>query len=248
MGQYEYISSNGDIKVKNVAMYFDKKKQSVIFTFDYKLGVDIGGVPAAYLYTNGTSASNRELLETLWSGVNHKWQSKKITHDLGSDTGGTSEWALKDYGTKVFTIILSEEATFASGQYVQIDFDIDIDLDPVEHHLTYENINFGGDSTPNIQWSLTDLPQETFMNVPTLTVTESGATATTLKVYFENISPVSGLTGGIVNLNGIAIKDSSVPFSSTKTYFDKITKYEITSPAMVEGLNNFTIDLKCEVI
>ena len=65
MGQYEYISSNGDIKVKNVTMYFDKKKQSIIFTFDYQLGADISGVPSVYLYIDGTSGSNRELLEGL---------------------------------------------------------------------------------------------------------------------------------------------------------------------------------------
>ena len=251
MGQYEYISSNGDIKVKNVTMYFDKKKQSIIFTFDYQLGADIGGVPSVYLYIDGTSGSNRELLEGLSTGTG-KWTSKKITHDLGADavTGGINNWALKDYGTKVCTIILSENLSFATGQYVQIDFNIDIDLDPVEHHLTYENINFGGDSTPDIKWALSDLPQEAFMNVPTITAGES--TANALTVTFDDgdgtTTDVVVGTGGIVNMNSIAIGDSSVPLTNTKTYFKKIKSYNITSPTMVEGVNDFSINLNCEVI
>ena len=49
-------------------------------------------------------------------------------------------------------------------------------------------------------------------------------------------------------MNGIAIGDSSVPFTNTKTYFKKIKSYKITSPTMVEGLNDFSINLNCEVI
>ena len=248
MGQYTYTSSNGSIKVKNATGYFDKKKEQVIMTCEAQCSSATDASALFSIYRGSTR-------ETFGGFVlpDNKWHQLKVIHNISEDDTVSPTYALIDHGAVTFSLIVHDNIIPANGEYVSVDIVMDIDLAPVEHHLTFLNDNFGSDSTPDILFSLTDLGQETFMNVPTLTVTSSGSTANTLTATFGAFDIVIG-TGGIVNMNGIAMGDSSVAFTTdnshpgNKTYFKRIDSYKITSPTMVEGLNDFTIDLKCEVI
>ena len=99
--------------------------------------------------------------------------------------------------------------------------------------------------------TLSDLFLEQFMT-PTITV--GGSSTTSLTVYLDDgdgtTTEVTGLTSGIVNINGVPIKDSSVRFAGgtegDKTYFKRISSYKMTAPTMAEGVNDFIIDLQCE--
>ena len=247
MGQYTYTSSNGSIKVKNATGYFDKKKEQVIMTCEAQCSSATDASALFSIYRGSTR-------ETFGGFVlpDNKWHQLKVIHNISEDDTVSPTYALIDHGAVTFSLIVHDNIIPANGEYVSVDIVMDIDLDPVEHHLTFLNDNFGSDSTPDILFSLTDLGQETFMNKPTLTVTSSGSYVLNLTVGFDDgdgsTTDVVIGTGGIVNLNGIAMSDCTVPFSNTKTYFKRIDSYKITSPTMVEGLNDFTIDLNCEVI
>tara|TARA_Y100000593_G_C4278050_1_gene321199 strand:+ start:595 stop:1341 length:747 start_codon:yes stop_codon:yes gene_type:complete len=248
MGLYTYTSSNGKIKVKNATGYFDKKREQVIMSCEAKFS----SLTDSSCFSGIWVGANRETFGDVVLG-NGKWHNVKIAHNISTDGEGTPSWALKSHGEQTFSIVIADTIVYSEGEYVKVDIAMDIDLDPVEYHLTFLNDDFGSDSTPDIQWSLSDLGQEAFMNKPTLTVVSTGDYVIGLTVTFVNedgsgsTDVVIG-TGGIVNMNGVTIGSSSVPFSNTKTYFRKIKAYKLTSPTMVEGLNDFTIDLKCEVI
>ena len=246
MGQHIYKSSNGNIQVKNATGYFDKKKEQVVMSCEAKVNEPDGSLSYFTIHSSG--------LENFCTppATDGKWHSCKRGFPIGKDGDTAPTWALINQGEQTFSIIVHASIVYTEGEYVKVDIAMDIDLDPVEYHLTFLNDDFGSDSTPDIEWSLTDLGQETFMNKPTLTVTSSGSYVLNLTVGFDDgdgsTTDVVIGTGGIVNLNGIAMSDCTVPFSNTKTYFKRIDSYKLTSPTMVEGLNNFTIDLQCEVI
>ena len=125
---------------------------------------------------------------------------------------------------------------------------LDIDLDPVELHLTVLSDGSGTDTTPDIEWELSELLSEQKL-VPTISV---GASSTnSLTVTFDDDTTVSGLTAGVVNHNNMKFEDSSLTFNSSdagKAYWKNISKYKITAPTMTTGDNSYSINLNCTAV
>ena len=253
MGQYEYINSTtGKLKVRNVVGSYDEKSGIVRFDCDIKAldsdtgdsdNVDInlyfksGGWANVDLRYKGSTASPT----TSITAPPDKWVSHTFYWDA------YKELQQKDWGFHEFKLKVRDEDDNA----LEFERKIKVNANPVDHNLTITSHDFGNDSTPDITWTLSDLFLEQFM---TPVITSGGATTNSLTIYLDDgdgtTTEVTGLTSGIMNMNGVPIKDSSVRWStgteSDKTYFKRISSYKMTAPAMVEGVNDFTIDLQCE--
>ena len=135
---------------------------------------------------------------------------------------------------------------------------LDIDLDPVEHHVTVTNYSFGAgvqSVRPSITWTMTDLFQTQFMNEPTFTVelsTGSVEVEDRFYVTFDDDTSTAQLAGGVVNINGVPISECPVPFSNTRTYFKRIKSFKLDAHdasdfiGMEYGINKYTLNMKCE--
>ena len=238
MGQYEYINSTtGKLKVKNVVGYFDKKKGEVRFDFDIR-ALDISGNASPHItyYIKD------------WNGVTRE-SSIIETAPLDRFTTVTMTWKvyddfdLVDYGDRVVTLQIDDE----DDNSLTYNITMRIDLDPVEHNLTITNHTFGNDSTPEITFTLGTLFKRQYIE-PKIVLAD-GTETTVFRIYPDGLAEHTPANKWNY-LNGIPIGDitANCNWDSDKTYFKEITSFKIvTSPyaVMSEGLNDFTIDLRC---
>ena len=230
----------GLVKYKNLVWNFDKQTGKVIVELDAKW--NDGSSTSSNYYIKLYYAS--DLLYTLSIGSTQS-TALQSTYKRYILTGDMSEYDNKDWGALSFSTKFYDTSSSLLKTVTQ---SLDIDLDPVEFHLTVLSDGSGTDTTPDIEWELSELLSEQKL-VPTISV---GASATnSLTVTFDDDTTVSGLTAGVVNHNNMKFEDSSLTFNSSdagKAYWKNISKYKITAPTMTTGDNSYSINLNCTAV
>ena len=233
------LGGAGKIAFKNVSIGFYRQTGLVVAEFDVR-GIDWvedDSYPEAYLIYGG-SVKKTQVIE-----ASDIWTRKSISWQIGYPSEDGSSLSLTDLGEIDIVLRIEDEDNVQSDTT----FPVAVNLDPNDEHLTLLTPALGDDDTPDIVWTLSDLPSEQFMT-PTLTV--GGTSATSCTFTFEDSTTVT-LSTGIMNLNGVKFGDSSLAMNSTnagKAYWKKISKYKITSPTMASGENAFTINLNCVAV
>tara|TARA_Y100000004_G_scaffold196452_1_gene266512 strand:+ start:120 stop:878 length:759 start_codon:yes stop_codon:yes gene_type:complete len=239
-GSKTWDNTATDLVTKNHIYHFDKKSGMVTYEFDYKGPAwDPGETdyyPRAWIACTDDTGPVIQLYPT--SSFKRVKLEMKMYEALGLQkySGATEQ--------NVSLIIRKAgNSTEAGSETVSRE----IDLDPNEYHLTILSPSSANDSTPDIEFELTDLFKETFM-LPTLKI--GGNSVYTVVVTLDDDTTVSmGL--GIINLNGVKFSESSLTMDSTsagKAYFQRIKKYKMTSPSLSEGEYTYTINLTCSDI
>ena len=233
----------GNVKIKNLVIGYDKRAGKVVCEFDAR-GLDwntgdSNNITASILYGGAVKKTQDLTVADVWKRHVVEWEAGKVGED-------SVYLNLQDYGNVEITLRVDDEND-STTDAVQ---SVDLDLDPNEYHLTLIGPpSFGDDSTPDIVWSLTDLFSEQKMS-PVVTV--GGSTTNSMTVTFETgASPVSGLTSGYINLNGVIFSDCSITMNSAdagKAYWVKADTYTITAPTMSAGDNKFTLALNCTTV
>lgn len=231
---YEYTTT-GNVKIQNVLLSFDKRNGKVSYEFDIegKDWVSDSNYIEAKIRYSGADKATKTIYPTEYL------TRQRIEWEAGTELNNANLGS-----QSVVLRIQDEDDTTQDFTHSET-----IDLDPNEYKLTLTNPPvFGDDSTPDITWTLKDLFSEQHM-VPTITT--GGSSSTALAVTLESGTTASGLSSGVVNLNGVLFSESSLEMDSTeagRAYWSGITEYKITSPAMSAGDNTFTIELKCTTI
>tara|TARA_Y100001938_G_scaffold145850_1_gene223451 strand:- start:504 stop:1238 length:735 start_codon:yes stop_codon:yes gene_type:complete len=230
-------SNPGDVDTKNEVIGYYKDTGKVVITFDLR-GKDWN-----------TSDSNDALAKIIHGGTTYltqniypsdMWTQQRLEWNAGENLN------MANLGSQAVTLRITDAEHNSTTDTV---LNIEIDLDPNERYLTLINPpSFGDDSTPDVVWSLKDLPSEQKM---TPVVTVGASTTNSLTVTFDDDTTASGLTSGYINLNAVKFSESSLTMNSAdagKAYWKNAKKYKITSPTMSTGDNTFTLALNCTAI
>ena len=233
------LGGAGKIAFKNVSIGFYRQTGLVVAEFDVRGidWVDDDSYPEAYLIYGGATKKT-QVIE-----ASDIWTRKSISWQAGYNSEDGSSLNLADLGEIDIVLRIEDEDNVQSDTT----FPVAVNLDPNDEHLTLLTPTIGDDDTPDIIWTLSDLPSEQFMT-PTLTAGGSSVTACTFT--FDDSTTVT-LSTGIMNLNGVKFGDSSLAMNSAnagKAYWKKVSKYKITSPTMASGENAFTINLNCVAV
>ena len=231
MEYYEGTGSN--VAVRDVVFGFDKKSGVIWAEFDYygKDWTSGSPYPQAILQSdltgNSDSGSYAAKTTTDLTVIGNYWKRHRIEWAAGAAI------SLKNWGEhEIRLLIHDEDDTVQTFTHT-----MEIDLDPNEFYLTNTTSSLGDDSTPNITWTLKELLADQIMNPTTITVGTSTATQIGYLINNELITDVS-----YINFNNSDGKAGNTFWDYTKGEFS------ITAPTMASGNNNYSIDLKCEVI
>tara|TARA_R100000700_G_C3177329_1_gene152478 strand:- start:445 stop:1167 length:723 start_codon:yes stop_codon:yes gene_type:complete len=236
---YEY-KNTGNVQIQNIRGGFDKRNGKVFFDFEVK-GADWDTSDSNYIDAHirygGVSKASQAVKRIKFRDV---WKKERVEWEAGKELNN------QNLGAQDVVLRIEDENNVNQDTTKSIT----IDLDPNEFKLTSEHPpSFGGTATPDIKWALKNLFSEQHM-VPTVAVT-GGSSSTALAITFDDDTSVSGLSSGVVNLNGVTFGDSSLTMNSTeagRAYFKNIKQYKITSPTMTLGSNTYTITLNCTAI
>ena len=228
-------SSITDLESKNFVFDFDKRTAVASFEFDYRGPVwDPEDTP---YFPNAWISSTYGQIPIIKLYPSSTWKRTRIeykTYDF--------EPSLKKITSSTFNLYVRPQGN-VTWKKVTVD-DVEVDLDPVEYHLTILSPSSSSDSTPDIEFELKNLWKEQKMS-PALYINEESEGTTV--VTFEDDSTVS-MESYFLNLNGVKFSESNVTMDNYWSgfgYFKKIKKYKITSPVLPEGEHTYTIDLKC---
>ena len=233
MAESYELTTEGNVRVRDVVFGLDKKSGVIWAEFDYygKDWTSGAPYPQAILQSdltgNSDSGSYAAKTTTDLSVIGNYWKRHRIEWAAGAAI------SLKNWGEhEIRLLIHDEDDTVQTFTHT-----MEIDLDPNEFYLTNTTSSLGDDSTPNITWTLKELLSDQIMNPTTITV---GTSTTTQIGYLINNQVIADVT--YINLNNSDGKAGNTFWDYTKGEFS------ITSPAMASGNNNYSIDLKCEAI
>ena len=234
------LGGAGKIAFKNVSIGFYKNTGMIVAEFDVR-GLDWiedGNYPEAYLIYGGATKKTQVIDAT------DVWQRRSIFWQAGANAEDGISLNLANLESIDVVLRIEDEDNVQSDTT----YPVEVDLDPVEYHLTIISPpSLGDDDTPDIVWSLADLPSEQLM---TPTVTVGGSSANSLTITFDDSTTATG-SAGFMNLNGIKFEDSTLAMHSAnagKAYWKNIAKYKITAPTMSAGDNAYTINLNCVAV
>ena len=233
MAESYELTTEGNVRVRDVVFGLDKKSGVIWAEFDYygKDWTSGSPYPQAILQSdltgNSDSGSYAAKTTTDLSVIGNYWKRHRIEWAAGAAI------SLKNWGEhEIRLLIHDEDDTVQTFTHT-----MEIDLDPNEFYLTNTTSSLGDDSTPNITWTLKELLADQIMNPTTITVGTSTATQIGYLINNELITDVS-----YINFNNSDGKAGNTFWDYTKGEFS------ITAPTMASGNNNYSIDLKCEVI
>tara|TARA_Y100000593_G_C4280856_1_gene322690 strand:- start:317 stop:1219 length:903 start_codon:yes stop_codon:yes gene_type:complete len=275
------ISGIGDIKIRNIVAGFDKKSRMFSLEFDamgsqgdWNDGKD--NFEAAfeeptdsthpYVQVKAKSGDgldtilDNEFMRVELVGLSSTWKRYKQTWDAGTKAYSQSFWKpLKDLGKGRLQLTLKHEEidTFV---YKYKTFDgpvVAIDLDPVEHHVTFHHPaaliaeTALASPLPDFVFSITDLPSAQVI-VPKIRVNGGEETPSgQLELQFEDGTESSITQNSTLFHNNILITDMDIDWNDTLmqySYFKKIKRLRIDKNASNEltvGKNTWTLDLGC---
>ena len=264
MYTYEYEQDTGNVDVRNVTGFWDKKNYTLNVSFEAKIrkeehttstactvylrqGVDT--LSTMIISSNNGSAGSASMTpapENTW--IKYEFNYEPYSIDL------------VDNGATTFNLLFRDEhntVVHSEG------FTVDYDLDPAEHSLKIRSADFGqkGDGTGGtddqawIEFTVGDLPFEQEMT-PSLKkynqgVFESGGSGVLhIELLNDDGSPYWTNVGasGIVNLNGVKFSKSSLPFGTSKTaYWRRLNGYKMqfSVTSQLREVQEYDIKLQC---
>lgn len=227
----------GDVKTQNISIGYYVDTGKLVFTFDLR-GKDWNTSDSNYAQAIIRHDSTNRVTKNIYPS--DIWTRQRIEWNAGEDLN------MQNLGSQAVTLRIVDAETDSTTDTVK---NIVIDLDPNAKYLTLLNPpSFGDDDTPDVEWSLKDLPSEQKMS-PVVTV--GASTANSMTVTFDDDTTVSGLSSGYINLNGVKFSESSLTMNSAdagKAYWKNAKKYKITAPTMSAGDNTFTLELNCTAL
>ena len=236
------LDGSGNVAIKNVSLGYYKRTGLISAEFDIR-GLDWdtsdSDYPQVYIiYGGATKASNN-------ISLSDRWMRHSITWEAGANSADGTSLNLQDLGDVNVTLRIEDE----DDSTTNFEHIVPLDLDPNEFYLTLVNPpSLGDDDTPNIVWTLLDLPSEQLMT-PNVEVV-GGSTSSSVTITFDDDSTAVSSTG-IMNLNGVTFEDSSIEMDSAEAalaYWQNIAKYQITAPTMSTGDNSYKINLNCTAV
>lgn len=232
-GKYEYTTT-GNVKVKNYVASLDKRNGLVAIEFDAR-GHSAAPYPQAYFRYDGADKTTIDL-----SDLTNAWKRYRVTWYAASRLQN------KDWGDVTVTLKIEDQ----DDTEQLFNMTVGLDLDPAEFHMSIvDDVDFGDDSTPGINFTLTPLHNKNQKITPIVTSaagdTDGGVTITTASGTTASVS-------GLIMLNGVTF-DESTAFnmnsgSARYAYWSEITNYFVDTPTLSEGDNTYSIDLVCENI
>ena len=234
---FEYTSTSA-LKVSNVVAFLDKRNGSIVVEFDCRGKDWVAGAPypQAKIKYGGVVKSTIDLTNLTNAVSRHRvtWVA-----DISL--------ALINHGSQSIVLDVDDEdddtTTFTQS--------IVVDLDPVEFFFTaLEEVDFGDDATPKIEFTLKDLRNKNTKITPTVKIDSAGASGASVTVTTSTGS--AAFASGYIVLNGVTFAESTEfamdHADAGKALWDKATKYSIDATTIGSGVHTVTLDLVCSNI
>ena len=251
LADYE-LTPLGRVKVQNYVTYVDKRNGYVVMEFDArgKDWSDGSPYPQVFLrYSGADKIINENGIDVFvnLTDLSNTWKRYRVKWFAGSELDN------KTWGDVTFTLKIHDEYN------TEQTFDmagISLDLDPAEYHMTIlQDVDFGDDSTPGINFTLKDLHNKNQKMTPIVTRTSSGVTSDQVAVTFGSLG-TAVFASGYVILNGVKFTETTLQFpahasydgNAGKAHWHEATKYLVATPALATGNNSYSIDLVCRNI
>jgi len=240
-----YTPTTSNVEVQNVSGFLDKRNGYVIFEFDARGKDWIAGAPyptakiIVGIYTFVKSAINL-------TNLSNSWKRYRCRANVGE------YYSSMENGNYDFTLSVLDENSVVARTEVALQVRIDLDLDPVEYMMTIvEEVDFGSDTTPKINFTLKDLHNKNQSMTPVITNDATGLVARILYVTFafEGGTSTVGFASGFIPVNGVKFSESFLELdnedgNAAKALWLEATNYAMDTPSL-SGNNPYTIDLVC---
>ncbi len=235
---FEYTAASA-LKVSNVVAFLDKRNGSIVVEFDAR-GKDWNtadaNVPQAKLKYGGVVKATIDL-----PNLSNAVSRHRVT--WAADTS----LALINHGSQSIVLDVDDEDddTTTTTQSIVVD------LDPVEFFFTaLEEVDFGDDPTPKIEFTLKDLRNKNTKITPTVKIDSAGASGASVTVTTSTGS--AAFASGYIVLNGVTFAESTSfamnHADAGKAFWDAATKYSIDATTIGSGVHTVTLDLVCSNI
>ena len=232
------LTSVGSVKVKNTLFSFDKRNGYLSVEFDARGKTWTGGDYAqAFLIYGGVTKGTLDLksLTNRWTRYSIKWYI-------------ASEHSLVDLSSQYPLLYIFDEDDTAQT-FPSVVTPVDIDLDPVEYHMSVSRyVDFGDDSTPSIEFTLTDLHNKNQFIDPLVTDLGDSSTSTGVTVTHGKVGNTTYANGYLV-LDGVKFKECNLQMNSLSAnkahWYGEATKYTVATPTLQTGENSYSINLRC---
>ena len=242
---FEYTAASA-LKVSNVVAFLDKRNGSIVVEFDAR-GKDWNtadaNVPQAKIKYLGSVKSTIDLPNLSNAVSRHRVTWNADTSTTPTDTA----LALINHGSLSIVLDVDDEdddtTTFTQS--------VVVDLDPVEFFFTaLEEVDFGDDATPKIEFTLKDLRNKNTKITPTVEIDSAGASGASVTVTTSTGS--AAFASGYIVLNGVKFTESTEfamnHADAGKAFWDAATKYSIDATTIGSGVHTVTLDLVCSNI
>ena len=231
-------TATGAVKVANVVAFLDKRNGNIVVEFDCR-GKDWNtadaNVPQAKIKYGGAVKTTIDL-----TNLSNKFKKYRVLWLADA------ELSVINHGSNSVTCCIHEEDD-TEQLFAQ---NVIVDLDPVEFHYTaLEEVDFGDDSTPKMEFTLKDLRNKNTKITPTVSI--DGATATGATVTVTTATNSTSFASGYIVLNGVTFEESTEfemdHADAGKALWSKATKYSIDTTTL-SGSHTVTLDLVCSNI